>query len=205
MLEGAADGGPVGRFDAIPKDVVAHAPIVAAPRDDARPGECAPEGAGPQGPAPSRPRDDSSDDSRKGSQEPLKSFAPPGAHQKVQVRADVGKVVHAHAAPRDTSPKGFSNLRLISAHRPPTASPLAVQHHVHGTPSAHRPFELAPPAPKIASVLHAPKLGMNGRREQRRLHERSITRTIRSQHLSSRGNIYFGVLVDRVQHCGRIE
>ena len=34
MLEGPADGGPVRRLDAIAKDVVSNAPVVAAPRHD---------------------------------------------------------------------------------------------------------------------------------------------------------------------------
>ena len=85
MLEGAADGGAVRRLDAIAKDVVAHTPVIAAPRDDARPGERAPEGAGPKRPPPFRPGDFLRDDSRERPQESPKCLARAGAHEQVQV------------------------------------------------------------------------------------------------------------------------
>src|SRR5262252_6771640 len=101
LLEGPADCQAIRCFDAIAKDVVANAPVIATPSNDARPGERAPEGAAPQGLAPSCPGDDPRDDSCERAQETLKILSPSRPYQQVHVRTDVGKIVHAYPAPDD--------------------------------------------------------------------------------------------------------
>jgi len=93
--------------------------------------------------------------------------------------AYVGKFIDAYTAPLPAGPKGFSNLRVMSVHRPCAARPLAVQDQVHWTTNAHRPLELASASPKVTAMLHAAKVGAEGRREKGELHDSCISRTIR--------------------------
>src|SRR5262249_19701892 len=112
------------------------------PGDDARPSERAPEGATPKGAAPSGPSDLSSDDSRKSTQKRLKCLAPACAHEHVDVRSDVGKIVNPDARPPRAGAHGVANFLLVSQQRPWSPSCVAVQSDMHGAPHANRSLGL---------------------------------------------------------------
>lgn len=130
MLHRATNRWTGGRLELIAKDVVPHAPIVAAPSDEARPRKRAPKGPLVEGAPLARSRHCSRDDARKRAQETLQGLAPFHANEQMHMRTDVGKIVDANAVARGASARGFTHQAFVPAQRPRATRPLAMEREV---------------------------------------------------------------------------
>jgi hypothetical protein len=157
-------------FDLVVKDVAAHPPIVAPPRDYPRPSESTPEPPATQWKPPPRPRNLPRDNSRKRPQKRLKIFPPSCPHEQMHMRPDIGKVVDPNAASSRASPKGFAHRSFVPPQGPFAFCPVTLQRHVHRVPRAHRTLYLPPRRPLVPAVACASKRGFHPPREKVELH-----------------------------------
>ena len=157
LLHCPPHAGPQRTLDLISKNVMAHPDVVAAPADDARPSQIRKEGAG--GPAPFGSRYPSRHDPRERTQKSLKRVTTPRTHEQVQVRTDVGKIVHAHAESIRHVAEGAAHGGVVFSEIPEPAAAASAENDVHRSARADGAFELTLPAPHEAAVFCARDLG----------------------------------------------
>ncbi len=174
LLHGPPHAGPRRTLDLISKNVMSHANVVAAPADDARPGQTGKEGAG--GPAPSRTRDPSRHDPRKRTQKSLKRVTTARTHEQVQMRTHVCKIIHAHAESTRHVAEDAAHGGVMLSQIPEPAAASSVENDVHRSARADGSFELALPAPHVAAMLGTSELGLQRTQKERPLHEHNSTR-----------------------------
>jgi len=152
LLERVTDGAARGGFDLIAEDVVTNTRIIAAPGDDARPREPSPEGPAPNGPASFCPSDLPRDDPRKRPQKRRKTLPPAHPHEQMHVRPYVGEIVDLDPISLRTRPEDLAHGASMSEQSPFANGAVAMERHVHRTPRADGPLDLAPPAMLVSSV-----------------------------------------------------
>jgi hypothetical protein len=106
------------------------------------------------------------------------------AQEQVQMRADVGKFVDVDPMTVGGGAKGLSNRAFMFAQGPRTERLFAAQGDVHRPARAHGTSEFATAKPDGTAMLVSAELELNTRREQRQLHDSSIS------HESAWGNIF---------------
>jgi hypothetical protein len=172
FFKGPANVRPVYALEGVSKDVMPGAEVVAPPRHDPRPRQAREKS--PARPPPSRSGHSARDYARKCAQKCLKRAAAPHANQKMQMRADVRKVVYADPEAASHRPKRASHGLLVPAQRPRSARPVAREDNVHGAPGADRALELAAAASNRAAVYRPRELHLDLVGEESVLHAKMI-------------------------------
>jgi hypothetical protein len=90
----------------------------------------------------------------------VKVFTTTNTHHEVQMRADVGEIVHAHVESMRHRAQGAANGAIVLPEIPRAFGPATRKNDVHRPARAHRPFELAMMKSEIAAVLRSRKLGI---------------------------------------------
>jgi hypothetical protein len=96
-------------------------------------------------------------------------------HQKVQVRADVCKVVNANVEPTRHVAKRAAHRTIVTAKGSRAFGPVARQHDVHRSSCAHGALALATPTPHVTPVLESPQLTLQLLAKKRQLHRNDLT------------------------------
>jgi hypothetical protein len=96
------------------------------------------------------------------------------ANQKVQMRADVGKIVHPNSEATRHLSERVANGAIVLSKRPRPTSPIAREYHVHRSAGADGTLQLAAPLSDGSPVLRSRELCLNLAGKERPLHEKNI-------------------------------
>jgi len=91
----------------------------------------------------------------------MKRIAAPRAHEQVQMRAHVGKVVDADSKATAHLSKRVTHRTFVLAKTPRPAGPVARENDVHRPARADGALELATAASDGAAVLGSHELGVH--------------------------------------------